>query len=147
MAANREGPDHSVKAITRVLDRMSLPAGTTIFTEGQLGTDAYILLQGDVSIFAQYGTPHQRELIKVQPGNMFGELALMADARRTASAYTENGCELLVVGQEKLEKKLKGADPFVRYWIKYLSRRVIELSTPKNDSAGVDTLRPAVETD
>ncbi len=67
--------------------------------------------------------------MKVKPGQMFGELALMADAHRTASAKTEQGCELLTVSQDKLKQKLEDADPFVRYWIEYLSKRVIDLST------------------
>src|SRR5690606_36278986 len=127
--------DFSVKAVKQVLDRRAFPPGTTIFAAGDAGTIAYILLRGDVTIFAEMGTPQQRALMKVKPGQMLGELALMADAQRTASAFTESGCELLTITQDKLEKKLKAADPFVRYWIEYLSARVIDLSASKSRKA------------
>ncbi len=140
MAADDESSDFSVKAVTHVLDRKAFPSSKLIFAAGQTGTVAYILLRGDVTIFADYGTPQQRVLTKVKPGQMFGELALMADAQRTASAYTEQGCELLTISQDKLERKLKEADPFVRYWIEYLSQRVIDLTTPK--SSGMDPSHP-----
>ena len=128
MVSSANDSDFAVKAVTKVLDRKVFTAGKTIFNEGQTGTIAYILLRGDVTIYAGLGTPNQRELMKVKPGQMFGELALMADAHRTASATTEHGCELLTVSQDKLKQKLEDADPFVRYWIEYLSKRVIDLS-------------------
>jgi len=132
MSAEDETSGFAVEAVKQVLDRRVFPAGATIFAEGQPGTVAYILLRGDASIYARKGTPEQRLLMKVKPGQMFGELALMANAHRTASAATEGGCELLSISQDKLEQKLKEADPFVRYWIEYLSKRVIDLSAPKN---------------
>lgn len=131
MAADAAESEYSVKAVTQVLDRKVFAAGKKIFMEGEPGNIAYILLRGDVTIKTGLNTPNERELTKVKPGQMFGELALMAAAYRTASAVTENGCELLTVSQEKLKKKLADADPFVRYWIEYLSQRVIDLSTPQ----------------
>ena len=129
MVSEDDDSDFAVKSVKEILDRRVFPAQKTIFAQGQSGTTAYILLRGDVTIYADLGTTSQRELMKVKPGQMFGELALMADMRRTASAYTAQGCELLTVSQQKLETKLADADPFLRYWIEYLSRRVIDLST------------------
>ncbi len=129
MVSGDDDSDFAVKSVKEILDRRVFPANKTIFAEGQQGTIAYILLRGDVTIYADLGTTNQRELMKVKPGQMFGELALMANMQRTASAYTAQGCELLTVSQQKLQAKLAEADPFLRYWIEYLSRRVIDLST------------------
>ena len=60
---------------------------------------------------------------------MFGVHALMAGAQRAATALTAHGCELLAVSEGKLRQKLDEADPFVRYWVEYLSKRVVDLST------------------
>ncbi len=73
---------------------------------------------------------HQRTVTEVKPGEMFGVHALMADAQRMSSAVTPDGCELLAVSEAKLKQKLDEADPFVRYWVEYLSKRVIDLSAP-----------------
>ena len=135
MSSDNDTPGFAMKSVSQVLDRRVFPAGAVIFAEGQTGSIAFILLRGDVTIIARLGTPDQRTLTKVKPGQMFGELALMADSRRTASAMTESGCELLSISQEKLEQKLKEADPFVRYWIEYLSRRVIDLSSHTGGNA------------
>jgi CRP-like cAMP-binding protein len=111
------------------LSRRAFPAGATIFAEGEVGTVAYILLRGDVTIFIGHGTPHQRTVTTLKSGQMFGVHALMAGAQRAASALTEQGCEVLAVSEAKLKQKLDEADPFLRYWVDYLSKRVIDLST------------------
>jgi CRP-like cAMP-binding protein len=103
--------------------------GQRFFAEGELGTIAYILLRGDVTIFIGFGTPQQRTVTKLKPGQMFGVHALMAGSQRAASAFTEHGCELLAIGEGKLRQKLDDADPFLRYWVDYLSKRIIDLST------------------
>jgi CRP/FNR family cyclic AMP-dependent transcriptional regulator len=119
----------SVQSVRKDLSRRLFPAGATIFAEGETGTGAYVLLRGDVTIFIALGTIHQRTVTEVKPGQMFGVHALMADAQRAASAVTTHGCELLAVSEAKLRQKLDEADPFLRYWVDYLSKRVIDLST------------------
>jgi CRP/FNR family transcriptional regulator, cyclic AMP receptor protein len=119
----------SVQSVRKDLSRRLFPAGATIFAEGETGTGAYVLLRGDVTIFIALGTIHQRTVNEVKPGQMFGVHALMADAQRAASAVTTHGCELLAVSEAKLRQKLDEADPFLRYWVDYLSKRVIDLST------------------
>ena len=118
-----------VQSVRKDWDRRAFPAGATIFAEGEVGTVAYILLRGDVTIYIGFGTPHQRTVTKLKPGQMFGVHALMAGAQRAASALTTHGCELLAVSEARLKQKLDEADPFLRYWVDYLSKRVIDLST------------------
>ena len=118
----------AVKTMRKELSRKMYPAGATIFAEGEAGTVAYVLLRGDVTIFIALGTAHQRLVTRLQPGEMFGVHALMAGSQRAASAVTEHGCEVLAVSEVKLRQKLQGADPFLRYWVDYLSKRVIDLS-------------------
>jgi CRP/FNR family cyclic AMP-dependent transcriptional regulator len=65
----------------------------------------------------------------LKPGQIFGVHALMAGTQRKATAVTTLGCEVLAVSEAKLKQKLDEADPFLRYWVDYLSKRVIDLST------------------
>ena len=87
-----------------------------------------ILLRGDVTIYIAFGTTHQRTVTELKPGQMFGVHALMAGAHRKATAVTAQGCDVLAVSEAKLKQKLDEADPFLRYWVDYLSKRVIDLS-------------------
>ena len=123
------GSPASVRSVRKELCRKVYPAGATIFAEGEAGTVAYILLRGDVTIYIAFDTANQRMVTRLGPGEMFGVHALMAGSQRAASALTEHGCELLAISETKLRQKLDEADPFLRYWVDYLSKRVIDLST------------------
>lgn len=116
----------SVQSVWQGLDRKTYPAGATIFAEGDAGSAAFILLRGDVTIEAG----RQRALVELKPGQMFGMHALMAGARRSATASTKQGCEVMMVSEEKLKQRLEEADPFIRYWVDYLSKRIVDLSIP-----------------
>jgi CRP/FNR family cyclic AMP-dependent transcriptional regulator len=119
----------SVQSVRKDLSRRMFPAGATIFAEGEAGTVAYILLRGDVTVFIGFGTPYQRTVTALKPGQMFGVHVLIAGAQRKATAVTTQGCEVLAVSEARLKQKLDEADPFLRYWVDYLSKRVIDLST------------------
>jgi CRP-like cAMP-binding protein len=118
----------SVQAVWQGFERKQYLAGATIFAEGEMGTSAFILLRGDVTLHAGREAGRERALTELKPGQMFGIHALMAGARRGATAFTRQGCEVMKVSEEKLKQKLEEADPFVRYWVDYLSKRIIDLS-------------------
>jgi len=116
------------QSFRKVLDREVFAPGAVIFSEGQLASKAYILLRGEVEIATTNAEGKHIVLTHVQKGQVFGELALMSKSQRTASAVARTECEVLFIGQDKLEQKLNDADPFLRFWIQYLSQRMIDLS-------------------
>jgi CRP/FNR family transcriptional regulator, cyclic AMP receptor protein len=118
----------AVQEVRKQFSRRVYAAGATIFAEGEAGTVAYVLLRGDVTIFIAFGTAKQRIVTELKSGQMFGVHALTAGTQSTATARTAGGCEVLAVSEAMLRQKLEGADPFVRYWVDYLSKRVIDLS-------------------
>lgn len=77
-----------VQAFAWNFERVALPARTTIFNEGDEGTGWYLLLHGTVAIARAdaVGTPHV--LDEVTAPDSFGEMALIDDAPRMASAET-----------------------------------------------------------
>lgn len=99
-------------------------AGEYIFREGEAGDTAFVLLSGKVQI-----TRRIEDEIKpvgiVNVGGMFGEMALIDDAARMASARAVGtSAEALVVSRRIFEEKLESADPFLRALITILAKRV-----------------------
>ena len=129
MIIEPKATDAPIVSIREGFGSTSFPANSTIFVEGEIGTIAYVLLQGSVTIFLRFGTEQQRAVTELKPPQMFGVHALMAGAQRAATAYTRNGCALLAVSESRLKQKLEEADPFLRYWVDYLSKRIIDLSS------------------
>jgi CRP-like cAMP-binding protein len=127
---NSKADTSSVQSVWQGFERKTFPAGATIFAEGDTGTDAFILLRGEVTLHTGLESGRPRTMTGLKPGQMFGLHALMAGARRGATATTKEGCEVISVSEEKLRQKLEEADPFIRYWVDYLSKRIVDLSAP-----------------
>jgi CRP-like cAMP-binding protein len=125
-------PEQSVKlseqSFRKVLDREVFPSGTVIFNQGQPASKAYMLMRGEVEIVTTNAAGQQIVLTKIQKGQIFGELALISMSSRSATAIARTEVEVLYIAQDKLKQKLDDADPFLRFWIQYLSQRVLDLS-------------------
>lgn len=98
--------------------------GEYIFREGEVGDTAFVLLTGKVKITRKVdGKIKPVGLVNV--GGMFGEMALIDDAARMATARAVGrSTEALVVSRRIFEEKLEGADPFLRALITILAERV-----------------------
>jgi CRP/FNR family transcriptional regulator, cyclic AMP receptor protein len=72
-------------------------AGETIFLMGSPGTSMIAVLRGTVRISVP--SPEGREIVLaiLQPGEVFGEIALLDGKERTADARAMTGCDLAVL--------------------------------------------------
>lgn len=82
-------PD-DLAVLAGVLERREYPQGAELFHEGDPGDVMYILARGSVTIrLARQGAPPMR-LATLQPGVMFGEMALLEWQPRSADAVAED---------------------------------------------------------
>jgi MFS family permease len=72
---------------------LSLPAGTELIREGDVGDRYYVL--GSGSLAAERAGEHLRTL--TEPGEGVGEIALLFDVPRTATVRTIDDAELLIL--------------------------------------------------
>ena len=92
-----------------------------IFREHESGERAYIIAEGSVEILKE-SAEGLVSLRVLNVGAMFGELALIDNSPRMASAKAINGpVELLEIDQKTFKKKLSDADPFTRGLINILA--------------------------
>ena len=94
-------------------------AGTTLFREGTAGVLAYVVLEGRVAVTIQ-GKLVQR----VGPGGVFGEVALVDQATRAATATTETDCALIAINRAVFIKLVKGNPDFGAALLGALAQRV-----------------------
>lgn len=102
--------------------------GEVIFSEGDQGTLAYILKSGKVKITKIIKDETPRTLVTVGPGSIIGEMALVDDAPRAASAVVLEECEAMVVTQEEFKKRLTKSDPVVVLLLKIYTERLRQQS-------------------
>ena len=79
-------------------DVRSFQAGQAIFSEGQPDNDLmYAVLDGEVEIVRQ-----QHLLETIPPGGVFGEMALLDDQPRSATAIAKTACRIAVITVKRL---------------------------------------------
>ncbi len=86
-------------AVQRLLHRRQYVAGESIFLQGEPGLGMYIIARGGVSIQIE---PSGRELVALCDGHFFGEIALLNEVTRSASARAATDCTLLSLFQPDL---------------------------------------------
>jgi uncharacterized membrane protein len=89
------------------LERIEAPAGKTMFLRGDPGNAMYIVRSGSVEIFFKNDTGERIVLETATPGHFFGEISLLDEGPRTASAVVKEDLDALVVDRGDLSDFLK----------------------------------------
>jgi diguanylate cyclase len=105
------------------LYRRRAVAGRPLFREGDLPDAAYIIETGAVEIFSEHGGERQR-LTVLGPGELFGEMALVDESPRSASAMCLTDCELVVVERTHIKREIAAASPLVSVLLRTLIHRL-----------------------
>ena len=116
----------------------SYPANTILISEGDTTDSLYVVLEGEVKVFAsdQYG----KEVILniLGPGEYFGELALLDDKPRSASVKTMLPTKVMVITKNDFKNCL-ATDPEMAYrLIKILIGQVRALTSNVKSLALLD---------
>jgi CRP/FNR family transcriptional regulator, cyclic AMP receptor protein len=82
--------------LRRESDVRSFKGGEIIFAEGDEGDCMFAVLDGEVSI-----EKRGHVLERVGPGGVFGEMALIDQAPRSATARAARDCNVVAVGQKR----------------------------------------------
>jgi EAL domain-containing protein (putative c-di-GMP-specific phosphodiesterase class I) len=102
--------------------RQNFYTGTSIFSEGEQGNIAYVIESGLVEIST---TEEGKQIVLgvLTQGQLFGEMALIDGAPRTASAVAIKDTVLTVVSREQLMERLNNAEPLLRMLVRVIIAR------------------------
>jgi CRP-like cAMP-binding protein len=96
--------------------------GEKIFEQGELGTEMYIILDGDVEI-VKHINDESHVLSHLEKGDFFGEMALLENVPRTADAVAVGEVKTLVINGSRFDEMLhKNPEIAVRIIRKYSKR-------------------------
>lgn len=101
-------------------------ANHLIFSEGDTGDAAYIIQSGHVELFTEVAGNHL-VVGRLSEGDLFGEMALVDDEPRTASAKTSTDCTLIVIPKSYVHDKFKLNDPITDFILKVILDRFREV--------------------
>ena len=109
------------------LERIKIQAGEAIFDEGDFGDRAYIVEDGIVEISRKVGD-EKMTLGTVEKNGIFGEMALIDESNRIASAVAVIDTVLIPVPKVAIQSILANADPLLRKLVSVLVSNARSLS-------------------
>ncbi|TXH06356.1 MAG: EAL domain-containing protein [Nevskiaceae bacterium] len=109
-------------AVATLLSR-NVRAGEQIFAEGDAADCAYVVETGEVEIHARIDDRVECIAV-VGPGDLLGEMAVVDDAPRSATAIAAVDTRLTPIDRSQLSSRLQTADPIVRLLLDVVLNRL-----------------------
>lgn len=103
------------------------PAGDILFREGDKGDVMYVIREGSVRILKdshEGDAEIKKTLAVLGPGEFFGEMSILNDKPRSATAQVVEDAKLLVLNPRTFEQMVKGNAEIAVRLIKKLSQRL-----------------------
>ena len=114
------------KQLTEIADELSpiiIPAGKAIMNTGDTGIFMYIVQEGHVAISMQ-----SKLVERIGPGGVFGEMAMVDNASRAATATAETECSLIMVKRADFLDLVKSKPEFGMSILRIIAERIHALA-------------------
>ena len=102
--------------------RLQLKAGEFVFREDDPPTSAFLIDSGRIQVLT---TQDDAEVVlgELGPGDLLGEMAMIDDSPRTATAVALEDSVLVTIDQASISERVDAADPLVRALLNGLMQR------------------------
>lgn len=118
------------------IEVVTYPKGKVLFKQGERGNAAYIVNSGAVGVFRE-NNGQKIPLATMRKGELFGEMAVIDNSPRMATAFTLEESTLMVISTDAVMEKMRKSDPFIKALIHMLMnnlRNVHDSYTPRSRS-------------
>jgi CRP/FNR family transcriptional regulator len=97
-------PERAIEIAASVVQRRTYPTSSVVFQEGDEGEALYILATGMIKLSKVDLGGHEKTLAILQPPEFFGEMALVGEAPRSATAVALGEVEAYLLFQDDFNK-------------------------------------------
>jgi len=98
--------------------------GKVIFEENEAGNCMFEILSGSVSIVAEKGTVYERKLTELKKGDIFGEMAVIEESPRSATATALEDTEVEVIRGSEVNDYFKRKPERIIEIMRHISGRI-----------------------
>jgi len=113
--------DRELRTVAQATRPRRFSEGAVLFEQGQPGTDLYLVISGAIDIVKD-----GRRIVTLGPGSNFGEMAMLDEPSRSATAQAAADSELMVIPRDAFFAMLKG-NPMLA--VKVLWNMLLRLSS------------------
>jgi len=117
-------PIESLRNLIRRAALLTYPERDEIFAQGDPGRTVMVVVEGYVKLSVTMPSGREVVLDLADPGSVIGEIAVMNDWPRSATATALSGCTMLAIDGRSFTRELAGAPEVMLAFIRLLSRRL-----------------------
>src|SRR2546422_3346844 len=117
-----------LQALEQTAQLKSYKAGRNIFQEGDPGDGLYIIVDGGVQITCFVGQDQRRVLSRLGSGDFFGEMAVLDEQPRSATATAEVDSKVYFITRDDMLKILARSPSLSVSLVKEVSLRMREIN-------------------
>lgn len=133
--------DTELAALGRDLSRRTLEAGETLFYQGDPGNAVYIVESGAVRIYVHAEEGQEVSVVLYGAGDLFGEMSLLDQLPRSATAEAIEDTVLWVMGDDSFRRHLEADNQLALNLMLTLSTRLRETNEAIEALASLDVPR------
>jgi CRP-like cAMP-binding protein len=115
-----------LEAVAQLADEVDLPAGHVLMREGENGNQAFIISSGEARV--EHGG---RQIATLGPGAVLGEMALVAEGPRVATATLTKDAHLFVLAHREFHSLMETIPAVRDCVLNEVARRLRELEPEK----------------
>jgi CRP-like cAMP-binding protein len=120
---------------------LQVRAGQTVFRQGERGETVYLVLDGKVEL--RVGG---RLVETVGPGGILGEMALIEQAPRVATATAKSDCDLLPISEARFAAMIRQTPHFALQIMKVMAARLRKMNVRLSSRKKAAPRRPTSRT-
>jgi HEAT repeat protein len=113
-----------LQRVAAVADERSFEPGTAIVTEGEVGNELFVILEGRVRVERTEADGSIRQIRTYEPGDHFGELAVLLERPRVATVVADGDVRTLVIGGDGLTAILRERPEATMAMLQTLAERI-----------------------
>jgi RimJ/RimL family protein N-acetyltransferase len=95
--------DGELSQLAQICRMASYPAGETICSEGECGSEIFVLAEGKASVMAKKTGTKRSKIGTIHQGEIFGEMSIIEELPRVADLVTDEDSKLVVIDRFELE--------------------------------------------
>ena len=111
-----------LEKIAKAGDELVMPAGSMIVDQGQTGREAFIVLEGTVTV-----KRNGKKVATLGAGTVVGELSLLDHGPRTATVVCDTDCRLMLITQRHFLAVVDDVPALAHKLLASLAGRIREL--------------------
>ena len=88
-----------LRRLSEGIHEMEVKKGELLFAQNDLGEEMYLVHSGRIGIYQEISKNNVERIHEIEPGGFFGEMAIVDELPRSATARAETDSKLLVLNK------------------------------------------------